>query len=355
MKQDLDFISDAALTSYNSFALQAKARYLYLLQDAALLSDLFCWIKANDLPWLVLGGGSNVLLLEDFAGVVIINQLAGVSVTETERHYDLNVAAGEDWPRFVEWSIEQGILGLENLALIPGTVGAAPVQNIGAYGLELADVCQQVEFFSIAEQQLMSLSNHRCEFAYRDSVFKHALKTNALITRVRFQLPKQWRARLNYGGLQELGAEATAQQIFQQVCLMRQQKLPDPNILGNAGSFFKNPLLNQQQLEKLLTKAPRIPVYSASAGYYKVAAGWLIDQLGLKGAKLGGAAVHEEQALVLVNQGQACADDILSLCRNIRHQVWQNFAIVLEPEVRFIGSLGEIEPDTVLGRPDASE
>ncbi|GGB06878.1 UDP-N-acetylmuramate dehydrogenase [Agarivorans gilvus] len=355
MNQPSDVISDAALAPYNSFSLQARARYLYLLREPAQLTELFRWIYANDLPWLVLGSGSNVLLLEDFAGVVIINQLAGITLSETKSDYYLDVAAGEDWPSLVEWSVQQGILGLENLALIPGTVGAAPVQNIGAYGVELADVCQQVEFFSIAEQQQQCLSPAQCEFAYRDSIFKHALKDKALITRVKFRLTKQWQAKLNYGGLRELGEGASAQQIFQQVIGMRQQKLPDPKVLGNAGSFFKNPVLNQQQLQQLMVKVPAIPVYPASAGSSKVAAGWLIDRLGLKGFQHGGAGVHQQQALVLVNHGQATAADILSVCRHIRHQVWQNFALVLEPEVRFIGAHGEVNPDTVLGRPDASQ
>ncbi|WP_427980920.1 UDP-N-acetylmuramate dehydrogenase, partial [Agarivorans sp.] len=198
MKQPFDLIAHADLTPFNSFALSSRARYLYLLREASELRELFSWIRANQLPWLVLGGGSNVLLLEDFAGVVIINQLSGIVLEQTEDDHLLEVAAGEDWPSLVQWSVNHEVLGLENLALIPGTAGAAPVQNIGAYGVELADVCQSVEFFSIADQQLKRLSQHQCEFAYRDSVFKHGLKDKAIITRVKFRLTKQWQAKLNY-------------------------------------------------------------------------------------------------------------------------------------------------------------
>ncbi|WP_221074964.1 UDP-N-acetylmuramate dehydrogenase [Agarivorans aestuarii] len=347
--------SDVDLSSYNTFALAAKAKHFVELKHAKDIKELIAWAGAKQLPWMVIGGGSNLLLLEDFSGLVIINQMRGIEVIENADSYTIKAAAGEDWHQFVQWTISQGMPGLENLALIPGTVGASPVQNIGAYGVELADLCSEVEFYSLVTNSMQTLSKKQCEFAYRDSIFKAQLKDQVIISKVTFELSKSWVAKRDYGGLRLLAEDVSAQGVFDQVCKMRISKLPEPKVLGNAGSFFKNPLVSQDHLSRLLSRYPEMPNYPASKGQSKLAAGWLIDKLGLKGFSIGGAAVHQDQALVLVNKANAEAGDILTLCRHIRQQVWQSFAVLLQPEVRFIKHSGEIEPSAVLGKPDAAE
>ncbi|GDY27232.1 UDP-N-acetylenolpyruvoylglucosamine reductase [Agarivorans sp. Toyoura001] len=348
-------LENVCLRRYNSFGLNANARYLFELNNAQDLPQLFTWINQQQLPWITIGSGSNLLLLENFKGVVIVNQLQGIEVEEQAQHFNISVAAGEDWHEFVKWTIEHGYFGLENLALIPGTLGASPVQNIGAYGLELADVCSEVEFFHLETQSLKRLNSEQCEFNYRDSIFKQSLKGKVVITNITLCLAKQWSAKLSYSGLNQLPVTASAKQVFDKVCELRNSKLPDPSKLGNAGSFFKNPIISRLRLEELLTRFPALPHYSTTTSDVKVAAGWLIDQLGLKGHRIGDAAVHQEQALVLVNIQQASANNVLDLCRHIRQQVWQQFSILLEPEVRFIGELGEVQPNSVLGLPNARE
>ncbi|WP_163134080.1 UDP-N-acetylmuramate dehydrogenase [Agarivorans sp. Alg241-V36] len=347
--------SDVDLSSYNTFGLAAKAKYFAELKHAEDIAELITWACTKKLSWMVIGGGSNLLLLEDFCGLVIVNQIRGIQVAENHECYIIKAAAGEDWHQFVQWTIEQGMPGLENLALIPGTVGASPVQNIGAYGIELADVCSEVEFYSLLTNSKQILSNMQCQFAYRDSIFKAKLKDQVLISKVTFELSKSWAAKRNYGGLKMLAEGVSAQAVFDEVCKMRISKLPDPKRLGNAGSFFKNPLVSQDHLSSLLSRYPEMPNYQASKGQSKLAAGWLIDKLGLKGFSIGGAAVHQDQALVLVNKANAEAEDILALCRHIRQQVWQAFDVLLEPEVRFISHSGEIEPSAVLGKPNDTE
>ena len=346
---------DVDLSPYNTFGLAARAHYFVELKHVDDIGELLVWASTKKLPWMVIGGGSNLLLLEDYCGLVIINQMRGIECLEKPDSYIIQAAAGEDWHQFVQWTIKQGMPGLENLALIPGTVGASPVQNIGAYGIELADVCSEVEFYSLLSNSVEILRNQQCRFAYRDSIFKTELKDRAIISKVTFELSKSWLAKREYGGLKRLAEGVSAQAVFDEVCKMRISKLPDPKLLGNAGSFFKNPLVSQEHLESLLTRFPEMPNYPAGKGKTKLAAGWLIDKLGLKGYSIGDAAVHQDQALVLVNKAHAEARDILSLCRHIRQQVWQAFDVLLEPEVRFIKRSGEIEPSIVLGIPDASE
>ncbi|WP_432464291.1 UDP-N-acetylmuramate dehydrogenase [Agarivorans sp. QJM3NY_33] len=352
MSVQQSFIRNASLKHLNSFGLELKADYLFELEQVQQLPALFEWVKAKQLSWLIIGSGSNLLLTEDFKGLVILNRLRGVQVEDNAQAIQLTVAAGEDWQHLVQWTISQGLPGLENLALIPGTAGAAPVQNIGAYGLEFADCCHAVSYFSFDDFSVQRLTAAECEFGYRDSIFKRRLKNQGLITEVELSLAKAWRASIHYAGLDRLAPSASAQQVFDTVCQLRKAKLPNPTLLGNAGSFFKNPVIAQEQVDSLVNQYPKLVHYPAAGGQRKLAAGWLIDHLGLKGYRIGDAAVHQEQALVLVNHGHASAAQLLSLCQYIRNQVWQAFGIVLEPEVRFIGADGEVAPDSVLGRPN---
>ncbi|MGL5947626.1 MAG: UDP-N-acetylmuramate dehydrogenase [Aeromonas sp.] len=340
--------ADADLHPLNSFALPARARYLARIESVADLHALRADDTLNSLPRLVLGGGSNLLFTCDFAGVVVQNRLLGLEVSEDDHAWHLHVGAGEDWHQLVFHALQQGWHGLENLALIPGTVGAAPVQNIGAYGCELADVCAYVEAFNWHTGEIERLDAAACQFGYRDSLFKRAYQHSHIITAVGFCLPKAWQPCAAYGPLAALGAQPSAADIFDTVCETRQAKLPNPALCGNAGSFFKNPLISAAQAAALVSAHPGMPTYPQADGQVKLAAGWLIDQCGLKGVSIGDAAVHQAQALVLVNLGQASAAEVIALAAHVRATVATRFGVTLEPEVRFIGAQGETNLDRVL-------
>lgn len=345
---------NSSLKSFNSFSIDAYAHLLFHFQTLSQLPELLALIKktkAEDKPILVLGGGSNTLFCNNFSGLVIKVELMGIVNSDDQTHHLLQIAAGEDWHQLVESTIQQGINGLENLALIPGVVGAAPVQNIGAYGVEFKDFCTSVDYIDLEAGELKTLTNEDCLFAYRDSIFKGELKDRTLITSVTLALPKQWQPHYRYGLLQDLeegDQSVTAQQIFESVCSIRSQKLPDPRVLGNAGSFFKNPVVSEHLSGQLLSHHADMPHYPQPNGDVKLAAGWLIDQCGLKGHQIGGAAVHQDQALVLVNIDQATAQDVIELAWFVREQVLHKFAVLLEHEVRFIGAQGETNLQQVM-------
>jgi UDP-N-acetylmuramate dehydrogenase len=291
-------------------------------------------------PYCLLGEGSNTVFLTDYSGTVIKMATKGIAIEARDNDYLVRVAAGENWHQLVSYLLAQNIPGLENLALIPGTVGAAPVQNIGAYGVELATFVDAVEYFDITSKTFNTLSNAQCEFAYRDSVFKHRLKHQAVITEVHLALPKKWQPVLNYGPLQQL-TNVTPQAVFEQVINTRNSKLPNPRLLANAGSFFKNPIITAEQLTALLAQFPQLPHYPYAHGQYKVAAGWLIEQAGLKGYRIAGIAVHQQQALVLVNYGDSQGSDLIAMIKHIQHTVQARYNITLQHEVRLIDNHSE--------------
>ena len=336
-------ISPFPLKSFNTFGLDAQAKMGFVLNNEAELDTLrgSTWWSDSQ-PRLLIGEGSNILFTADFDGLVIVNRLKGISVQETADAWLLHVAAGENWPALIQWTLQHQMPGMENLALIPGTVGAAPVQNIGAYGVEFCQFCEYVDTWHFADGHRQRYSAAACQFGYRDSLFKHALHDQVIITAVGLRIPKQWQPVVEYGPLKALGTKATAEQIFMTVCELRQSKLPDPNLLGNAGSFFKNPVVSATQAAALKQLHPAIPCFAAGEGQNKLAAGWLIDKAGLKGFSLGHAGVHRDQALVLVNLGNASAAEILQLAKHVASTVKQQFSVQLEPEVRFIGKSGEI-------------
>lgn len=332
-----------SLQAFNTFGLRAKAHQI----ETANNKDELCtyWQNAHEqkLPTLILGGGSNVLFTEDFNGVVIRNCIAGIEITEDEQYWSVHVGAGENWHALIEFLLEKNIYGLENLALIPGNVGSAPIQNIGAYGKELKDVCAYVDIVELSTGHVHRLTNNECQFGYRDSIFKHHYQQVFAIVAVGLQLSKKWEPILTYGDLSKLSLETvTPKDVFGSVCSMRTSKLPDPTITGNAGSFFKNPIVDIRIAQHLKAEYPFCPQYVQQDGV-KLAAGWLIDQCGLKGHQIGGAAVHMKQALVLINKdGLATGKDIVNLAACIRQKVFERFGVQLEPEVRFIGQYGEI-------------
>ncbi|CAM3210975.1 UDP-N-acetylmuramate dehydrogenase [Vibrio rarus] len=333
--------SQADLSSYHTFSIESYCDYLV---EAHSLEDLIAIYTNPDwegVPKLPIGTGSNMLFTEHFAGVAVLNRLLGKTVTETDNYFLLEVSAGEDWPQLVEWTIKNDMPGLENLALIPGCAGTAPIQNIGAYGLEFKDVCDYVEYLDLDTLTLQRLSFELCQFGYRDSIFKHQLSGKAIITKVGLKLDKVWVAKTEYGALQKLiVGDVSAPKVFDAVCKVRRSKLPDPTVLGNAGSFFKNPIISNQQFAKLKLSYPNMVGYPAGE-QMKVAAGWLIDNAGLKGYSQGGARVHAEQALVIVNFNHATAQDVLAVAWHVRQCVLQKYNIELEHEVRFIGNKEE--------------
>ncbi len=331
-------VHDQSLRALNTFGIEAKAA-AYL--RVATVDDLRAVRAAPELMALrrlVLGGGSNLLLTRDFDGLVLHMANLGMAVTgEDEDHMLVTAQAGENWHRFVQWTLGHGLPGLENLSLIPGSVGASPIQNIGAYGSEMADCFHSLRAFDLETGEDLSLAKQDCAFGYRDSVFKHALRDRAVIVDVTFALPKRWQPNLRYA---ELAAEIatrgiampSAKDISDAVIAIRRRKLPDPAETGNAGSFFKNPVVSAAQRDALLAQHPALVSYPQVDGRYKLAAGWLIDQCGWKGKSAGAAGVHERQALVLVNRGGASGAEILKLAKSIRDDVHASFGILLETE-----------------------
>ena len=296
------------------------------------------WLQ-SEINYL-LGGGSNTIFLEDFDGQVFINEMRGIEHKETDSHHLLRVAGGENWHELVSFCLNSGWYGLENLALIPGSVGASPIQNIGAYGVEVGQFIASVEVMDIESGNLSTLKNAECQFGYRDSVFKHALAGKVLITHVNFALPKDYQPVVSYGELAAL-ENPTAQQVFDTVIAVRKAKLPDPDELGNAGSFFKNPVVSESHFERLKKEAPTIPGFVVDGGV-KVPAAWLIDQSGYKGKVEGGVRCHFTQPLVLTNTGDAVGQDVVTLARNIMDSIRTRYDIALEAEVRLVGRDGVI-------------
>ncbi|SIO24690.1 UDP-N-acetylmuramate dehydrogenase [Salinivibrio sp. ES.052] len=338
----MKWLSDVSLTPHHTFGLPAHA---HAIAEAHTVVDLYAIWQHPDflaLPKLVVGEGSNLLFCQDFQGVVVLNRLTGVSVDDHADHTILHVGAGESWHDLVAWSIDNDLPGLENLALIPGCVGAAPIQNIGAYGVEFCERCAYVDILNPVTQEMRRLTRDDCQFGYRDSIFKTSALQGWVITQVGFRLTKAWQPILKYGALAELESEhATPRAIFDAVCAIRQAKLPDPRVCGNAGSFFKNPVIEARQANALQTRYPEMPMYPAGEGKAKLAAGWLIEQCGLKGAKQGGARVHSKQALVLTNADHATSQDVVRLAKRVVNEVQARFGVTLHHEVRFMGAQGE--------------
>lgn len=348
---------NVALQALNTFHIVAKAQAMVRVRDAADVRSLLAVPEWAASPKFVLGGGSNLVLTGDVKPLVLKVEVMGRRlVQETDKAYIVEAGGGENWHDFVAWTLAQGYPGLENLALIPGTVGASPVQNIGAYGLELQDRFESLDAIDLQTGQLFTLNAAQCAFGYRDSVFKHAsaapasaarqalgLKDRALILRVRLALPKPWKPVLGYADLERKMLEQncpapSARQIFDWVCEIRRSKLPDPDQIGNAGSFFKNPTVTPEQCADIIARDPKLVHYVLADGSVKLAAGWLIDACGWRGKSVGHAGVYEKQALVLVNRGSgrdgegATGGEVMTLALAIQTSVYERFGIWLETE-----------------------
>lgn len=327
-----------SLKKLNTFGLSAKAERLVEIHSVA---DLKLILKSNVLPIHILGGGSNILLTEDIKGIVLKNEIKGVFKTaETEKEVIVAVGGGEVWHEFVLWALEKNLGGIENLSLIPGSVGAAPIQNIGAYGVEIVDVFHQLEAVDLATGKEKIFNTEECQFGYRDSIFKNELKRKYFITKVIFRLSKFPKINTDYGAIRELLknkniVNPTVKDVSEAVIEIRQSKLPDPKEIGNSGSFFKNPEIELEHFIRLKEKYPDLVYYELPNGKIKIPAGWLIEKAGWKGKRIGDAGCHSKQALVLVNYGNATGVEIRNLANNIQVEILQKFNIGLIPEVNF--------------------
>lgn len=331
--------ADAPLRQRNSFHVEEQAERLIEFDREEDLDLIFGQRRPE--RWYVLGGGNNILFTRRFEGTLIKPAATGITVIgEDADTVTLRAEAATDWDRMVAWCVERGLWGAENLSLIPGTVGASPVQNIGAYGAEAAGIIYRVHLYDTLRREHATLEKADCRFAYRDSIFKHELRGRTVITAVELCLGKHPSPNLAYGDLKaqvEARGGASIANIRNAVCAIRRSKLPDPDTLGNAGSFFKNPVVDNATAERLREEDPACPVYPVSAhGMCKLAAGWLIDRAGLKGFRMGRVGVHERQALVLVNFGGATGDEVIALARYVQDKVFDRFGVRIEPEVNIL-------------------
>ncbi|WP_255992130.1 UDP-N-acetylmuramate dehydrogenase [Chitinolyticbacter albus] len=330
-------LTDIDLTPRNTLGLAARAAHYAEITEVSDLTALRADTQLAVMPWRLLGGGSNLVLPEVVEGLTLRVALLGRRIVgEDEQAVYVAAGGGENWHDFVQWTLAQGLAGLENLSLIPGTVGAAPIQNIGAYGVEVKDTLFELTAYALADGERRVFRNADCRFAYRDSIFKQGEAGRWLIGEVVFRLPKAVTLHTVYGDIEaELGAAAlprTPQGVAQAVINVRRRKLPDPAVIGNAGSFFKNPIVLAAQRDALLAEHPALVSYPAGEGRCKLAAGWLIEQAGWKGRRLGPVGMYERQALVLVNHGGAVRNDVAALTQAVQAEVQQRFGVALEAE-----------------------
>lgn len=339
MALTLPFKKNFSLKPYNTFAIDANAEYFLSVRSVDELHSVLRDTSWTFTPKLILGEGSNILLTQDFKGLVIHNQIGGIErLDESKDAIYLKIGAGENWHQFVLFCIENNYAGVENLSLIPGTMGAAPIQNIGAYGVELKDCLVSVDTISIEENKPYTFNNAECEFAYRDSIFKNKLKNKYIITSVTLRLNKNPIFHVEYGAIQEVlkknnPSPLSIKMISDAIISIRQQKLPDPKKIGNAGSFFKNPIIKKNIFLDLQKKFPTIPYFLEMNGCIKIPAAWLIESCGFKGKRFGNVGVHEHQALVLVNNGNGTGFEIKALSEKIQKSVLDKFGIELMTEV----------------------
>ena len=340
MNSDCKPLANYSLRDRNTLGFEVMAQWALPITQAEQIPSAITWAKNAELPHRILGGGSNVVLPARLPGLTLLMDIDFIEVLENHAaKTKLRVGAGVNWHNFVRWTLDQNYRGLENLALIPGTVGAAPIQNIGAYGVEVKEYIDTVEAYDCQTNQWVTLSRADCRFSYRHSVFKDE-PNRFVITAVIFDLPKVWQPRISYADLTNYFANRavdaiTAPAIFDAVYAIRTQKLPDPKVIGNVGSFFQNPVISNQQLQSLKGQFPQIASYPESDTHSKLAAGWLIDQCGFKGMQMGNVGVHNKQALVLTHRGGGNAGELLGLAGQIQKRVKETFGVDLIPEPIF--------------------
>ncbi len=331
-----------SLKSHNTFGINVDAKYFAQVASLEELEEIVDFIETKNIPYLILGGGSNILFTKDFDGIVVKVDFKGIQVVEEDQdHVYIKVQGGENWDKFVEFCVDNNYAGLENLSLIPGNVGTSPIQNIGAYGVELKDHFHELEFFDFETRSVKLFRSNDCVFGYRNSIFKNDLKGKGIIVSVTFRLDKTPTFKTEYGTIKDeinnMWVDDLSINVIRQVVInIRQSKLPDPEILGNAGSFFKNPTISKEEHQRLIDEFPNIVTFPQPDEKFKLAAGWLIDQCNWKGKRVGDAGVHEKQALVLVNYGNATGTEIYNLSKQIKKSVFDKFGVELEREVNII-------------------
>jgi UDP-N-acetylmuramate dehydrogenase len=339
----MKIFTNVSLKKYNTFGFDYTADCILQIRNEKEAEAVFNRTMSWNKPLLIVGGGSNLLFTGDFKGTILYPDLMGIKIEEQDfgkGKVIVSAGAGVKWDDFVEWTVDKGFGGLENLSLIPGNVGASPVQNIGAYGVEVNDLIIKVQTISTNDGSTRLFTNKDCEFGYRNSIFKNSAKGQYLVTRVYYCLETRPQLRLSYESLKEevnkLGSK-TLKNVRQAVINIRKSKLPDPVFIGNAGSFFKNAVVEDSLAEHLKKEYPEMPLYEDRAGYKKLASGWLIDRCGWKGKRKGDAGVHDKQALVLINYGNATGKEIYELSEEIRKSVFQKFGVDMEREAEVIG------------------
>ncbi|MBR4898150.1 MAG: UDP-N-acetylmuramate dehydrogenase [Prevotella sp.] len=340
----MEFLHNYNLRAHNTFGIDARCNMFADYATADEAKELALWLKENNragMPLLIIGGGSNLLLTQDFPGIVIHSVIHGLQVSIEGDEVFVRAGSGMEWDTLVARCVSNGWYGLENLSLIPGDVGASAVQNIGAYGTEACDTICRIEAVDLKSAQTVTIDASDCAYGYRDSRFKHEWHNRFLITHVTYRLSRRFTPLLDYGNIRSCLAEngldhPTAQQLRDVIIDIRRNKLPDPKIQGNAGSFFMNPVVERSKFDALQLQYPQIPHYPIDALHEKIPAAWLIEQCGWKGRSQGNAGVHERQPLVLVNRGGACGKEIVQLCEAIRTDVRQRFDIEITPEVNIV-------------------
>ena len=335
------FKENYCLKNLNTFAIKAKTKYYTTFKSTNELKDIISSRIYKNNKSFILGGGSNILLTQNFNGLILHNKILGIEILDnTEKYTIVKVGAGVIWQDFVDWSLDKNLSGIENLSLIPGSVGASPVQNIGAYGVEIKNYITQVTTFDLEKNTTRIFSNKECQFKYRNSIFKMELKNKILITHVEFKLYKANINEIFYGDIQKelkkLKLNPSPKNISTAVINIRNKKIPNPKILANSGSFFKNPIISTEKFNSLKKDFPKIIGYKISENKTKVAAGWLIENAGLKGYRNGDAGIHKQQALVLVNYKNASGKDILNLAKEIQKMIFKKYKIQIDPEVNIL-------------------
>ncbi len=338
----MNFYKNISLKKLNTFGIKVNCKLFCEVHSKLELTNLIQTQEFKRNNYLILGGGSNMLFTKDFDGLIIKNEIKGIDIIfENDQIKNIKVGAGENWHKFVLWSIENDLSGIENLALIPGNIGASPMQNIGAYGAEIKDVIDKVWTINLKDGKEHIFTNSECKFKYRDSIFKNKWKDKLMITHVSFNLSKIAILNTSYGAINEellkLRLESSSKNICHAVTNIRKRKLPNPNEIGNSGSFFKNPVIKSSKFKRLKDFYPDIIGYKISDKEMKVAAGWLIEKCGWKGYRKNDAGVHKNQALVLVNYGEATGEEIFLLAKKIQKSVMEKFDINIYPEVNIIG------------------
>jgi UDP-N-acetylmuramate dehydrogenase len=334
----MTLLDSVDLASFTTFGIHTRAQHVVVVTSRAELTEALAWAREHNVPWRILGGGSNVLLTQDVAGMVIVMRIVGREMVHDGDDVLITCGAGEVWHDIVTWTVEQGWGGFENMALIPGTIGAAPMQNIGAYGVEQASCFVSCDALDVVTGEISTYTNDACAFGYRESVFKHALRDRAVILSVTYRLQRTPKIVTSYRDVaEELQRnnilEPTVHDVYTAVVAIRRRKLPDPAEIGNAGSFFKNPVVSRAVYDAVAAQYPDVPHYAQQDGTVKLPAAWLIDTCGWKGYRSGDAGVHARQALVLVNYGTATGDEILDIATRIQSDVRERFGIALEREV----------------------